>query len=210
MVTIRVDQDRREIVEVEGMLDDWADEQIAAGKMVHGAKADLKAHAQRFGFIEGAEESRLVDTKTGIDWKVTCDDMLKQKLHWQPTTYTDDEEQAFGDHPTMKARGDYLKKYGEEKYQLERDRWGASDHNLKPGRRPLVGEDKTTKKPSVLTDGRLNPFLNLRDRTTGKLNEKLQQQIADAIKAKGIAVVSKWAKDAGVTLGGVPIAERFR
>lgn len=52
-----------------------------------------------------------------------------------------------------------------------------------------------------------NPFTRLR--SGGVIDPAVRDEIAAAIKTEGIGKVSAWAKEAGMTLGGMPLQKRF-
>jgi hypothetical protein len=201
-------RDGEQIVDLIPMLDSWVDEQAAIGKMLgtDAIKADVRVHGARFTFLEG----RLVDADSGADYRVVLQQLLDERSHWQPVVITDDDEAAFGSAPTLKARAHFIKTHGAEVYHATMAAWGASDRNLKPGTKPTLGEDKRTNKPTVDTDKRLNPWLHLRDPSTGKIDPKAQAQCTEIIRTKGIAAAKALCTAAGVTLGGTPLAARFR
>jgi hypothetical protein len=198
---IRRDEVSGQIYDIGEMLHEVFDSWIKEGRVVETARDDLQAHADRFIVHDGA----IVDNTTGFKFDIACEKLLSDRLHWQPGAITDDEERAFGKDGTLTARGAYLKKHGQAKYDFEMKRWGASPSNLTPGKRPN-GEDKTTTKPAAdpITDMKSNPFRNFRDKD-GKINPKNQARVVEMIRSLGSEKTAAIAAAAGMNLSGLPL-----
>lgn len=172
------------------------DKLVEEGKMIPNAIQDLVAYKDRFGYLDG----RFVALDSGVSADVIVRQMLADRPHWAWPTISDAAFDAFGDNPSLAARGRLLKDIGQAAYDLEMKRWGASSFNLKPGTRPVIGKDETTKpKPGI--EDRDNPWLindarNLARRIEIINNPKLGPRVASAL-----------AKAAGVTLAGTPLRQ---
>ena len=161
-------------------------------------RADLMLHLDKFGLYQG----RFVELDTGISAEIAMRALVEQRPHLWPPTYGDEEEAAFGANPSLRARGDYLKKNGQAAYDAALIAWQANPSNLKPGVRPVAAKDQTSKaKPGH--EGRDNPWLAPADDKQAMArrieiinNPKLGPRVANAL-----------AKAAGVTLGCVPLRQ---
>jgi hypothetical protein len=94
---------------------------------------------------------------------------------------------------SVQAHGQLFKELGKAAY----DEWRIK-HAAAPGRPAAI-----TDKANTDVDPK-NPFVGLRD-AAGKVDPVKQAIVAARIKQDGIAVVSKLAREAGVTLGGHPL-----
>jgi hypothetical protein len=212
------------------LLAEIGDRLVKEGKLRPEAVQDLIAHHFHFGVLRGGE---FCDLDTGLSAEAAVAKMLETRPHWRIPVFTDDAEDAFGEKPTLAARATYRKEHGEDAYALERDRWGASDTNLKPGKRPegtradetaavfetlkalpdgdlkkkltavAVAESKEQKKYS-LDDKRNNPWLHLRG-PDGKIDAKAQARCVDLLTSIGTKACLGLAKAAGVDLSGHPL-----
>ena len=101
------------------------------------------------------------------------------------TDSVDDAAAAFGSSPTLKARGDYLKKYGAPAYAEECAKWKSDPRTLAPGIRPenYGEEDKST-----------NPW------ATGD-----QENILSCIRSLPTRVCAELAKAANKKIDGTPL-----
>lgn len=122
--------------------------------------------------------------------------LRKKRPHFfQPDEVVDEAEKAFGSHPTLAARGEFMKNYGPVVYGMTRDQWLASDGNLKPGVRPGPPDAKTGKAPD--TSSPSNPWSK---NFAGDDTERAAR-IASIIKAMGSGGAAGMAKAAGTTVG---------
>jgi hypothetical protein len=120
----------------------------------------------------------------------------KDRPHfWASDEVIDEAEKAFGSHPTLAARGAFLKAFGSAVYNMTRDQWGASDSNLKPGIRPGPPDAKTGKAPDVSSPS--NPW------SKNFVGDDIERaaRIASIIKAMGTSGAAALAKAAGTTIG---------
>jgi hypothetical protein len=122
--------------------------------------------------------------------------LRKKRPHFfQPDEIVDEAEKAWGAHPTLTARGEFLKNYGSAVYAMTRDQWLGSDGNLKPGVRPGPPDAKTGKAPD--TSSPSNPWSK---NFVGDDTERASR-IASVIKAMGTTGAAGLAKAAGTTVG---------
>jgi hypothetical protein len=170
--------------------------------MIEPARADAVMYANKFCGFQG----RVVESESGVGFDVFMDDLLKNKQHWRPAVYADEELLTFGEGTSLLKRGQYLKAHGEEKFNFEMQRWGCSPLNLKPGTRPAVATDKTTKHEVTFDeDHRANPFLHLVKRD-GTRDQKAQEKITSMIVAMATKKVAAIAASCGKTITGLPLA----
>ncbi len=190
------------------------DDLVTRGQMVDTAGEDLLLYLNHFGIVDGTfalisvpDQFRFEDglLVPGMAAEYAVRQILSTRPHWQPKVVTDDEELAFGENPTLKARAAYLKEHGEGAYLRAMRDWGASPRNLNPGTRPADGTDKTTKRPGLQNSGKDNPWARLRDVKTGKIDPAAQARCTDIITRLGPAVAARMAKAAGMTIGGSPL-----
>ncbi|HWX26615.1 MAG TPA: hypothetical protein VNZ53_04145 [Steroidobacteraceae bacterium] len=143
------------------------------------------------------QDQQIVHRTSGVGLETWLDQQIASRPFWQPQAVTDLAEQAFGDNPSLKARGQLLKEIGADAFAEEQARWGANAGNLKPGTKPTNGADKTTPKSAATT----NPFkLDPRDPRRDKAIAAL---MADAKLPSRVKV--GMAKAAGCQLNGKPL-----
>jgi len=92
------------------------------------------------------------------------------------------------------AHGKLWRSLGQTAY----DAW-CKDHAAKPGKSAAPNNNDAGGEVDPK-----NPFVGLRD-AAGKVDPIKQAIVAQRIKQDGIALVSKLAREAGVTLGGHPL-----
>ncbi|MCK1346031.1 hypothetical protein ABIC03_007076 [Bradyrhizobium sp. RT6a] len=115
------------------------------------------------------------------------------KPHWFfADKIIDLEEAAFGDSPTLKARGELMKEVGPVLYAELQTRWSA-DFSLRPGKRPCAApnEDKGSRSPESRAT-KSNPW------TASNWNITRQGEV---LKALGIEKAQGIAKAAGSFIG---------
>jgi hypothetical protein len=189
-----VDGDPTGQIMVREQLAQLADKLVADGLISEIAAQDLPIFSEYF-FIDWNNRFCHISGKLAEAYVVQ--DLLPKRPHWRNQEVTDDSELAFGAHPTLRARSDYLKKVCGGNFELfsaEAKRWGADISNLKPGKAPAKADDKRTKSKSK--PGRTaNPwFYN----DAGAIAER----VAIIKGPNGPARAAALAKAAGKTLGG--------
>jgi hypothetical protein len=108
---------------------------------------------------------------------------------------TDHAELAFGERPTLKARGDFIKLYGQEVYKRTMQQWHCDD-TLKPGTRPGPDIDANGKeKPAPGSS--TNPWAKHFNGDDAARNAK----IASIITTMGTKKAAEFARAAGTTIG---------
>jgi hypothetical protein len=105
---------------------------------------------------------------------------------------------AFGPERTLKAQGEVVKQFGED-----RAKEYAAQFNTTLGGKPGVVPD-TLKSKKNGSD--TNPFKALRDPRTGKINPAVEKQISSLIVAVGTAKASAIARSAGLSITGLPLS----
>jgi hypothetical protein len=193
-----------EIYVIDEIMHVYADRKIRDGLMIEAARQDLLLHADKYIVTD----NRVINADTGLAIEPDMDRLLASRPHWSPISYSDAEENTFGATGNLTKHGEYVKRFGQEKYDFEAARWGCSPTKL-TGTRPAGGEDKRKMKPGVTLDqvgG--NPFQYLR-KADGSIDVRAQAAVVALIASPGGPTkAAALAKQAGVTLGGVPIRAR--
>jgi hypothetical protein len=160
-----------------------------------GIRDILFAHAKRDLIVN--EDQQIVHRTSAVGLETWLDKQIIDHPRWAPQAITDKAEAAFGENPSLKARGDLLEELGPDAYAEEMARWGASAVNLKPGAKPSNGTDQTTKKSVATT----NPFrLDPRDARRDKLIAALMADVKLPTRVK-----IGMAKAANCQLNGKPL-----
>jgi hypothetical protein len=155
--------------------------------------------ARRWFHIEGVPVFK-ADGKPAITVDQFCDQLVKDKPHYLFEEHeVDDADVCFlgvDGKRTLRAAGDFIKKYGEAHYRAVRDQYGCVDDSaLLAGKKPgPVGE-----KPKV---DRSNPF------SPGGDPARRQERILALIKSSPMSLVASLAKSAGTDIAGRPIPKK--
>jgi hypothetical protein len=200
-----VDENFYEIMAVEKLHQIW-DGLLAEGLVKGSAIVDLLDKHADFGNIDGrfCHESGMP-----ADLYVR-NVLLPARPHWAPQdVLTDEAELAWGENPSMKARGRRVKAIGVEAAKLEAAAWNASLNNLKPGTKPdgKSPAEKQAEQKSKFKE-RNNPFYRLRDPKTGAIDPVAQTRVQELIKVGGTKFAADLAKAANVDLSGRPLRGR--
>jgi hypothetical protein len=211
-MTVRIeklkDGSTGKVAHVETLMNSIFDGFVADGKAREECRVDFLAHADRFVF---GPSGHLIDATSGASLEAYANDLLATRTHWALPVFTDEEALAFGEGCTLATRAAYLKKFGQEKYDLEMAAWGCSPFNLKPGTKPANATDKTTANKNL--DPRLskeavahtsNPFTRLR-KADGSIDKEVEAKVASMIRAMGTAKVAGIAAAVGMSITGLPI-----
>jgi hypothetical protein len=136
-------------IECREKLECICDDLESAGRIRTSARSDImELLLPQMGLRDG----QMISIKDGREAKLAIDDWLAARPHLAPATFTDDDEAAFGAHPSLAARGEYLRKYGREAYTEALHRWGGSQFDLRAGSRPadmLDGRTPTDDKAKL-------------------------------------------------------------
>lgn len=108
---------------------------------------------------------------------------------------TDHAELAFGERPTLAARGNFVKLYGEVVYARTKEQWHADD-SLRPGTRPGPNVDASGKEKSP-PGSSTNPWAKNFSGDDDARNAK----IASIIRGMGTKKAAEFARAAGTTIG---------
>jgi hypothetical protein len=108
---------------------------------------------------------------------------------------TDHAELAFGERPTLEARGNFVKLYGQEVYRRTMQQWGCND-TLKPGTRPGPNVDAAGKEKPA-TGSSTNPWA----KNFNGDNAARDAKIAGIIRGMGTKKAAEFARAAGTTIG---------
>jgi hypothetical protein len=130
--------------------------------------------------------------------------------YWPAKEVTSDAELAFGAKPTLQARGNFLRLYGELQYKATLTQWGAKEGSLEPGTNPdrLADEAALRKlmsaakaaRGSNITGQTNNPWADDFAGTPADKNAKMA-----SIIRTGTKFASEMAKAAGKTIMGAPL-----
>jgi hypothetical protein len=153
------------------------------------------------------ETSELVYRGSDPEWKGLCLEeaiatLKKTRPHYfysEPDDIAVLAEAAFGERPSLTARGKLAKELGSHGAYLEMaSRWGSDGVSMKPGTRPGSVEAKSREKAEPTRSHSDNPWSeNFRgDRVAAQTS---------IIRAMGTKVAASMAKSAGVTLSGQPL-----
>ena len=122
--------------------------------------------------------------------------IIQQKPHYLLSQdATDHAELAFGERPTLKARGDFIKLYGEVVYRRTMQQWGCDD-TLKPGTKPGPDVDATGKQ-KLPPGSSNNPWA----KNFAGDDAARDAKIASIIRSMGTKAAAGMAKAAGTTIG---------
>lgn len=139
-------------------------------------------------------------TLNGLPLDEAVSKIIESRPLWKPTgpnpaTVAQQELEAACIAGDVTAHGKLWRSLGQTAY----DAW-CRDHAAKPGKAavpPNNNDEGGEVDPK-------NPFVGLRD-TAGKVDPVKRETVAALIKNSGIAVASKLAREAGVTLSGHPL-----
>ncbi len=129
------------------------------------------------------------------EWKATPDH------HYFHRGEGDDKElfvRAFGESPSLQAKGEVFKKYGAARAAEVAAQFGNTITGLKAGKTP-----DSFKTNGNGGDHSANPFTRLR--VNGKINEAAAAEVAKMTKALGTKKVEAIARAAGMTITGLPL-----
>ncbi|MCG2629725.1 hypothetical protein L6654_24175 [Bradyrhizobium sp. WYCCWR 13023] len=119
--------------------------------------------------------------------------LKEAKPHWFfADKIVDLEELAFGDKPTLKARGDLMKEVGPALYRELQQRWSADD-SLRPGKRPSAAPSPKDRDRTPEGDAKAN---NPWSKAAWSITRQGQ-----VVKALGLEKAAGIAKSAGSYIG---------
>jgi hypothetical protein len=144
------------------------------------------------------DETNLDVTLNGLPLDEAVEKLIEDRPLWRPTGPDPQVEarkqlEAEALAGSVSAHGRLFKQLGKAGY----DAWKLK-HAAQPGKVAAPTDNTNTD-----TDPK-NPFVGFRD-ASGKVDPVKAAIVAARIKSDGIAVVTKLAKEAGVTLGGYPL-----
>ncbi len=131
------------------------------------------------------------------EWKAA------ENHHYFHRGEADDQElfvKAFGESPSLQAKGDVFKKYGAARTAEIAAQFGTTITGLKPGKTP-----DSFKTNGNGGDHGGNPFAKLRDPVTGVVNKAIEREIGGMIDRLGRKKVEAIARSAGKTISGLPL-----
>jgi hypothetical protein len=145
------------------------------------------------------DEKNLDVTLNGLPLDAAVEKLLETRALWRPqgpdpVVEARKQLEAEALAGSVSAHGRLFKQLGKAGY----DEWKLK-HAAQPGKAAVAATDNTNTDIDPK-----NPFYNFRD-AAGKVDPVKAALVAARIKSDGIAVVTKLAKDAGVTLGGYPL-----
>jgi hypothetical protein len=145
------------------------------------------------------DEKNLDVTLNGLPLDAAVEKLLETRVLWRPQgpdPQVEARKQLEADAlaGSVSAHGRLFKELGKTAY----DQWRAKN-GAQPGKTAVAATDNTNTDVDPK-----NPFVGFRD-AAGKVDPVKAALVAARIKSDGIAVVTKLAKDAGVTLGGYPL-----
>lgn len=169
----------------------------------------LDQQAPQFVHVYDAatEASELVYRGTDPAWKglslpeaiATLKQTRPHYFYSEPDDIAVLAEAAFGERPSLTARGKLRSELGTQAAYLEMaERWGSDGVSLAPGKRPgsVAAKKERDEKPTAET--RNNPWHE------SFKGDRVAAQTS-IIKGMGSKVAASMAKSAGVTLGGQPL-----
>ncbi|QQO14959.1 hypothetical protein JJB99_01845 [Bradyrhizobium diazoefficiens] len=179
-----------------------------AGVRPSAALEFLDQHAPQFVHVYDAasESSELVYRGSDPAWKgLSLEEAIATLKQTRPHYFYAEADEiavlaeaAFGEHPSLTARGQLAKELGSHAAFLEMaERWGSDGVSLKPGKRPgsVAAKKDRDEKPTAET--RNNPWHE------SFKGDRIAAQTSIIRMSSKMAV--SMAKSAGVTLGGQPL-----